>query len=198
MATDHNVQLVFQGGGAKLVVLIAAAKAAYDAQKDGDLNLRIKRISGTSAGALAGCMLATGKDPELFRQYLIGHASAELAKIEREIGWVRSPFSIFRGVTLYHDKNYRAFLQKMFLDVAGVQHMRELPIDCLFHATDIRNGKPKLFDGSQEDHTIVEALFCSSSLPFIFGSYRGSPYVDGGLINNFPSDSLAANQNLVM
>lgn len=189
--SDLKIQLVFQGGGAKLVALIAAAQAVYDVRT----TLNITRISGTSAGALAGCMLATGKDPELFRQATLRLAKFYLPQIEKPISTVKSLFDVFRGVPLYYTQPYRRFLRELFYSVANVQHMNELKIPCLFHATDIRNGAAKRFDGSQADHTIEEALYCSSALPFIFETYHGSPYIDGGLINNFPSDDLLAHKD---
>lgn len=184
--TKLNVQLVFQGGGAKLVALMAAAQAVYDASE----KIKVTRISGTSAGALAGCMLATGKDPELFRQSMLRLAEKDWPQIKRKAGTLRLAVDLVRGIPLYNSEQYKAFLYKLFNETARVSHMRELEISCLFHASDIQNGMPKIFDGTQADHTIKEALFCSSALPFIFETYSGSPYVDGGLINNFPSDQL--------
>jgi predicted acylesterase/phospholipase RssA len=58
---SDKFQFVFQGGGAKLGVLLAAAEAAY-AQRTAN-NFTITRISGTSAGAIAACVLATGENP---------------------------------------------------------------------------------------------------------------------------------------
>jgi len=182
----YEIQLVFQGGGAKLVALVAAAEAAYDACPK--LGLKVSRVSGTSAGAIAGCMLATGKDPRLFKQSLLRLAEKYLPKITTE-PWIRTK-AIYDGTPLYKSEIYKDFLGDLFYDTAQMTHMRELKVKCLFHAADIENGTFKSFDGSQNDHTIKNALYYSSALPFIFETYRGSPYVDGGLINNFPSDGL--------
>jgi predicted acylesterase/phospholipase RssA len=193
---DFPVQLVFQGGGAKLVALVAAAQAAYNAANPPSRDqpksrLVIRRISGTSAGAIAGCMLATNKDPEIFRQSIIGLAQKYWPKINNRTGIIRSSLKAYCGKPLYNSEAYRDFLGDLFLRTANIEHMRDLPIPCLFHATDIRNGATKTYDGTENDHTIAEALFRSSALPFIFDTYKGDPYVDGGLINNFPSYGLS-------
>jgi predicted acylesterase/phospholipase RssA len=50
------VEIVFQGGGAKLAALLAAAEALRQAESD--RKIKITGITGTSAGAIAGCLLA--------------------------------------------------------------------------------------------------------------------------------------------
>jgi predicted acylesterase/phospholipase RssA len=74
-----KVQFAFQGGGAKLGALIAAAEAVYSQQKP--LDFTISRVSGTSAGAIAACILATGQDPKKFKDRLIELANSNLDKI---------------------------------------------------------------------------------------------------------------------
>jgi hypothetical protein len=71
-----KMQFAFQGGGAKLGSLLVAAEAIYNQTKT--LNYLISRVSGTSAGAIVACILATGEDPALFRERLINLATARL------------------------------------------------------------------------------------------------------------------------
>jgi predicted acylesterase/phospholipase RssA len=59
-----KMQFAFQGGGAKLGSLLVAAEAIYNQTKT--LNYLISRVSGTSAGAIVACILATGEDPAPF------------------------------------------------------------------------------------------------------------------------------------
>ena len=184
---EISIQVVFQGGGAKLVVLVAAAKVIFDEKTR--LGLILSRISGTSAGAIAGCILATGKDPELFRKDILRLAPLYLPQIQKQIGWTRS-FDVMRGVPLFDATLYREFLRELFISAGKVSHLKKLATPVLFHATNIKNGASKMFDGSREEDTIEEALFCSSALPYIFETFKGQPYVDGGLISNFPAYSL--------
>ena len=50
------VQLAFQGGGAKVVALLAAAEAIQDACRQNLIS--VSRVSGTSAGSIVACLLA--------------------------------------------------------------------------------------------------------------------------------------------
>src|SRR5687768_14248850 len=54
------IQLAIQGGGAKITYLIAALEAVQQLQRQGVL--RVTRIAGTSAGAIAGALFAAGVD----------------------------------------------------------------------------------------------------------------------------------------
>jgi NTE family protein len=186
-AEEIPIQIVFQGGGAKLVALLAASKVLFD-ERD-NLGLKITRVTGTSAGAIAGCILATGIDPEIFRKDILRLGTSYLQRIERTLNWW-SFIQLYRGIPLFDAEQYRLFLRELFESSAKMSHLRELHTPVLFHATNVRNGVTKSFDGKRNEDTIEEALFCSSALPYIFETFKGSPYVDGGLISNFPSHSL--------
>jgi predicted acylesterase/phospholipase RssA len=56
----RNVSIAFQGGGARLVPLIAAAHAISELEGRGDL--RVQAVSGSSAGSLAAFLLAAKAD----------------------------------------------------------------------------------------------------------------------------------------
>jgi predicted acylesterase/phospholipase RssA len=62
-----KLQFAFQGGGARLAPLLAAAHGVYLAvNSDNSKKAEITNISGTSAGAIAAAILASRKDPENF------------------------------------------------------------------------------------------------------------------------------------
>jgi predicted acylesterase/phospholipase RssA len=54
------VSIAFQGGGAKLVVLIAAAEAISELIQDEKLD--VVAVSGSSAGSIAALLLAARAD----------------------------------------------------------------------------------------------------------------------------------------
>uniref|UniRef100_UPI0031017072 patatin-like phospholipase family protein n=1 Tax=Neorhizobium sp. EC2-8 TaxID=3129230 RepID=UPI0031017072 len=77
-----EIELCFQGGGAKLASLIAIADAAYnDLPKHA---VEVESVSGTSAGAIAAAILATGKDPAAFRARLKEIAPTYLKRLSRK------------------------------------------------------------------------------------------------------------------
>jgi predicted acylesterase/phospholipase RssA len=50
-----NVQLAFQGGGAKFAAMLPVADAFVTAQASGDV--KIKAVAGTSAGAICAALV---------------------------------------------------------------------------------------------------------------------------------------------
>lgn len=50
------IQLVLQGGGAKLIALLAAMEAVEELEANG--RIVVTRLCGTSAGAIAACLFA--------------------------------------------------------------------------------------------------------------------------------------------
>ena len=53
-----DIQVAIQGGGAKIWALLAAIEALQDLESQ--KILKVTRIAGTSAGAIAGCIFAAG------------------------------------------------------------------------------------------------------------------------------------------
>jgi predicted acylesterase/phospholipase RssA len=189
------LQFVFQGGGAKLGALVAAGEAVHEQR--GDLDFRISSVSGTSAGAIAACMLASGRMPQL-RERLRGIAQTHVKGIVRSPSLVSLGWNLWRGNPLYDVKAYKRFLDDLFtLADEKFERLRDLRgcDEILIHAVDIHDRRPFVFRKSQNgDMRIVDALFNSSALPFIFRSYKAEQCVmDGGVANNFPcADLLAA------
>src|SRR5688572_7458070 len=71
-----KLQVAFQGGGARLAVLLAAAEAIQALETDGII--RVTRIAGTSAGAIVGAFLAADIPICQIRQALTSEAGEEL------------------------------------------------------------------------------------------------------------------------
>jgi predicted acylesterase/phospholipase RssA len=59
------IQVVFQGGGAKLCLLMAVVDILR--QYEADKKIEIKRAAGSSAGAIAAVMLASTKSIETYK-----------------------------------------------------------------------------------------------------------------------------------
>jgi predicted acylesterase/phospholipase RssA len=184
------LQFVFQGGGAKLVPLLAAAHAVHD-QAD-ELGYVVNRVSGASAGAIVAAMLAMGCDPAEFRERLLRLAATNMDYIIKGFGrW--SYVTAFRGHSLWNSSIYRQLLHDLFGTDQGIPHLNERKIDIIIHATDIKNGTYKHYTGANQEDTVEEALFSSSAIPFLFHNFNdGGSFIDGGIINNFPSDILLA------
>jgi NTE family protein len=185
------VQFVLQGGGAKLGTLVAVAEAIH--RKSSNLGFRISQVAGTSAGAIVASMLATGRDPALFREKLKSLATTRLRKIATKRTRFGTLWCAFNGYSIYNTEEYRAFLQELFtFPDKTYKKLADLDGGCelFIHACDIRQ-RDSIVYSRQSDKLLVDALFDSSALPYIFRTFKdkGAP-LDGGLLNNFPSVSL--------
>ncbi|GAJ91893.1 patatin-like phospholipase family protein [Rhizobium rhizogenes] len=186
-----SIQTAFQGGGAKLGTLIAAAKSLHEAQKRGDF--LVTRIAGTSAGAIVAAMLASGHDPSIFAARVRELAPKYLGPIVRKRHKLLRGYDFVQGVPLFDTQLYRTFLRELFTvdgrpltyvsDLKGIEHV-------YFYSTDVRTRKPRVFEKTSAE-LLVDALFHSSALPFIFASFKDmAGLIDGGIINNFPANIL--------
>jgi predicted acylesterase/phospholipase RssA len=192
---SDKFQFVFQGGGAKLSILMAAAEAVY-AQKAAN-NFSITRVSGTSAGAIVACMLATGENPALFRQQLEVVAKDYLGNIISQTYSLNYLRRLWVGDSIYNSHKYKEFLRKLFdLTTKSWEYLRDLEIEVFINAVDIYT-RHEISYTKDSPISIADALFDSSALPFIFRTYKDtSSIVDGGVTNNFPVDVLQKGEDI--
>ena len=167
-------------------------------------DIRIDAISGTSAGALNGAVLATGwahGGADGARAALVafwsdvGRAASPFALLPREqagpapfgfdalqgFGWGSS---LLRMLSPY---DYNPLNLNPLRDVVerhvDVDALRAGPIKLFVTATAVRSGRPRVFAG---DGLGVDALLASACLPFLFQAVEidGEPYWDGGYSGN--------------
>ncbi|MBL8673037.1 MAG: patatin-like phospholipase family protein [Alphaproteobacteria bacterium] len=196
-----RVNLALQGGGSHGAFTWGVCERLLEEPR-----LDIDSISGTSAGAMNGAVLAAG-----FAQGGRQGAIAALDAFWRAIAEAGA-FSLIQRS--WWDKlvgNFRldaspayAFLDLLNrvlspyqLNPAGVHPLRpilerQIDFDMLRHsspirlhvgATNVRTGKVKVFSGAE---VTVDALLASACLPFMFKAVRidGEIYWDGGYMGN--------------
>lgn len=160
---DHFLGYALSGGGAKGFAHLGALKVL---EKCG---LKPDVIAGTSAGALAGVFYADGYHPdeivELFRK-----------KEFREFVELTIPTTGFFKSTGLHNflkKNLRA------------TRFEELRIPFYVVTTDWNRASTVTFSNGDD---LVDAVVASCSVPIVFHPQmiHDVPYVDGGLLKNFP------------
>lgn len=151
------------GGGAKGFAHLGALKVFES------YGLKPDVIAGTSAGALAGVFYADGFAPdeisELFKR-------RELRKFI-EFSIPKSAFFKNTGLSRFLKDNLRSTT------------FEQLKIPLRIVATDWKNARTTVFS---EGKSLVEAVVASCSVPLVFDpTYIDNiPYVDGGLMKNFP------------
>ncbi len=163
-------------------------------------------ISGTSMGALVGSAYATGKSPKkieaLFdgmdwNAVLSGEAPFPQLSFRRKEDERRFPSAIdfgFRKNTLRFPRGLISnhavglILDRFALPYWQARSFDELPIPFRCVATDLVKGEAVTF----RDGSLSEALRATMAIPGVFTPVRrpGQLLVDGGLLNNLPTEAL--------
>lgn len=156
--------LVLSGGGARGIAHLGAVKAFYEQGHRFDV------IIGTSMGAIVGCVLANGFEPDEIMEKLKSNGNLFLS-------FFRPDISTNNMLTM---NGARKILEKLLT----VHNIEELQIPFIATATDFTHGKPHYF----EKGNIINAVIASASIPVIFPPVimDGIQYIDGGVLNNLP------------
>ncbi|MEU7629712.1 patatin-like phospholipase family protein [Nocardia sp. NPDC049220] len=214
--SDRSADLVLAGGGAKGVGLVGAVAALIDA------GYQVQRVSGTSAGAMLGAIVAAASK----RGRLTGIEVKDLAlgleydkfldsgPFER-IPLVGPSWAILRGSGIYRGDYAHEWIAAK-LRTLGVTTFGDLRIDdetlpaqrqysLVVTVTDVTTGQlvrlpwdyDRVYGLDPDTQPVAAAVRASMAIPFFFRpvsltSTAGvtSTLVDGGVLSNFPIDSL--------
>ncbi|TRX38561.1 patatin [Flavobacterium sp. ZT3R18] len=191
-----KVVLVLSGGGAKGVAHIPLLQALDSLHIVPDL------IVGNSMGSVIGGL------------YAMGYSGDSIEKITKNIDWdkllggsmslknvsaeEKSEFQRYLvgiGIkdgkptsvsSLLSDQNLREYLSELTFPVYNVKDFDDLSIPFRAMATDLVNGKEIILSKG----SLAFAMRASMSLPAVFKPmpYEETILVDGGVMNNFPTD----------
>jgi predicted acylesterase/phospholipase RssA len=192
-------QLAIQGGGAKLIALLAAMEAAQELQREG--HIQVTRIAGTSAGAIAAALFAAESDMVAVRNRLVRTLGADVNRLFpaptfRQLMWT----TWWCERPLWNERDVRAILDPIFKEakVYSLGDLTEKPSGIKVHllASNLADGA-KIVHSSEKDpkKSIVSALLDSCAIPYCFRVWPrggGPTIVDGGICENLPSDELLA------
>ncbi len=191
-----KVALVLSGGGAKGVAHIPTLQVLDSLGIVPDL------IIGTSMGGLVGGF------------YAIGYSGDSIAKITHNANWdellggktnwsdvgveEKSEYKRYlidfdlengkpkKKASILNDQNLREFFATYSYPVYRINDFDKLSIPYRAMATDIVNGKEVVMDKG----SIVTAMRATMSIPSVFApvDYKDVLLIDGGVLNNFPTD----------
>lgn len=206
-----RADLVLEGGGVKGIGLAGAVAAVTDA------GYEPQRVSGTSAGALVGAIVAAGargdRIGEITRR-LDFRAVADRRGLGR-VPLVGPGLALLTGAGLYRG-DYLLDWIAAELAALGVRTWSDLRVDdpglppeqryrLVVTCSDLTLGQLVRFPWDYgdvygldaDDQPVAEAVRASMAIPFLFepttlrhGTGLSSTLVDGGLLSNFPIDSL--------
>lgn len=190
MATQFR-NLVFEGGGVKGIAYVGAMQIlAQRGMLEG-----IRRVGGTSAGAINALILALGCDVSEQNQILRSTdfkrfmddsfgVIRDIRRLARNFGWHKGEF--FEGWVAELVKEKTGSKRTTFGDLREMDRP-----DLYVIGTNLSTGFAEVFSHERHaDMPLVQAVRISMSIPLFFAAVRHGPrddvYVDGGVQLNYP------------
>ncbi|NNC70259.1 MAG: patatin-like phospholipase family protein, partial [Flavobacteriaceae bacterium] len=193
---DIKVGLVLSGGGAKGFAHVGALKVLEEA------GIRIDYIGGTSMGAIIGALYSSGYRANELDSILHSYDFTELMQdnlprrtqsiyqkestekyaisLPLKDGSIGLPRALSKGQNVFNE------LSKLTEHIHTIDNFSQLPIPFFCVATDLETGDEIIL----ENGFLPEAVKASGAFPTLLDPVEidGKLFVDGGVVNNFPTD----------
>ena len=169
-----KIGLSLSGGGARGIVHLGVVKALAE------LGIKPDRISGTSAGAIGGAMIANGHSPD------------EILDIILQTNFFQYFRPTIGGMGLLKmDK-----AEELYLKYLPHNSFEKLKIPLTIATTDIQAGELVYFDSGE----LIKPVMASSCLPGIFQPiiFQKRMLVDGAVLNNLPIEPLLGKVDILI
>ena len=168
-----NFGLALSGGGARGIIHIGVLKAIEDE------GLKPCCVAGTSIGAIVGALYCSGVSPEKMLELISGKSFLKMFSIRPSISGLLKMD--------YLEKVLKKHVPKSF---------EELQIPLFVCATNLSKQQVEVFESGD----IYTPVIASSSIPVLFEpvELNGNLYVDGGTIENLPSEVLREHCNYIL
>jgi NTE family protein len=160
---DHFLGYALSGGGAKGFAHLGALKVLEKCRLKPDV------IAGTSAGALAGVFYADGYHPD------------EIVELFRKKEFLEFVEFTIPTVGFFKSTGLHNFLKRNLRATC----FEELQVPFYVVTTDWNRASTVVFSNGND---LVDAVVASCTIPVVFHPQmiHDVPYVDGGLLKNFP------------
>ncbi|MBX9752728.1 MAG: patatin-like phospholipase family protein [Roseococcus sp.] len=186
-----SIQVVFQGGGARLCHLMAVCEVLRQFEKD--KKITIGRVGGSSAGAIAAAMLASNTEMSVFCNRIkeISKSAIPSFAVNPYLGYWR----LFWGKNYFPEINLIKIFEEIFKSKEGGQpKISDARIPLQIYFTDLLGMSARI---CPEDDLLSVALAKSSRIPLAFGGFTSDDFhVDGGLSENLPVDAMRLNESV--
>ncbi len=194
MAEYHFSNFVFEGGGVKGIAYVGA----LDELKKREILPKIKRVGGTSAGAINAVLLGLNFTPDEvkdilwrinFRNFMDDSFGIirDTDRLLTEFGWYKGDY--FRNWIGELIREKTGNTEATFADVSVLKSKKGFR-DIYLIGTNLSTRFSEIFS---IEHTprmcIADAVRISMSIPLFFKAIRSARddvYVDGGVLRNYP------------
>ena len=186
----HFRNLVFEGGGVKGIAYVGALQEL----KKRKILKNIKRVGGTSAGAINAVLLALDYTLEETQEILSGLDFNNF--MDDSWGVVRDTKRLIEKYGWYKGDFFRSWMGNLIREKTGSEHSTFNDLsnrnfrDLFLVGTNLSTQFAEVFS---IEHTprmrVVDAVRISMSIPLFFAAVRNvreDVYVDGGVFDNYP------------
>lgn len=158
--------IALSGGGARGIAHIGVLAALED------FGIKPRVVSGTSMGAIVGVFYAAGFSPEEMLNIL------KERKFHKMINW-HMPFSGLIDI---------GQVKKVMSEMIGNDDFSSLKMPFYCAVTNLNSGMEEI----KSEGKLFQWVMASASIPVVFEPQviDGQTYVDGGLLNNLPSEAI--------
>ncbi|MCG8310145.1 MAG: patatin-like phospholipase family protein [Cytophagales bacterium] len=166
--------IALSGGGSRGIVHLGILKALDEA------GIKIHRVTGTSAGAIAGLFYCSGYTPE---------SIMEIVRETRLIKYVRPAMS--KSGLLKLETIIQVFKKYIKHD-----SFEALQIPLIVAATNVKKGVSVFF----HEGPLIRPVLASCAVPVVFDpiELNGDSYIDGGILNNLPVEPLIGQCDVII
>lgn len=195
---NPKIGLSLSGGGAKGFAHVGVLKVLDS------LGIKIDYIGGTSMGAIVGGLYASGysgkeiekmiKNIDFFSVLANEKNRKEATFFNKSTDKYILTFPVKKGKINILPKAYSKgqkniyLLKELFKNVSNIDDFSKLPIPFFCVATNLENGKEKIF----ENGDLANSIMASSAFPGLIDPIKigDSLYIDGAISLNYPSQPL--------
>ena len=169
-SSNNELDVILSSSGVRAPAFIGALKSVQEK------GYEVKRIAGTSGGAIVAASYALGMSVEEMEDHAKKVNYKELKDFSlKNLCSIRNP-------SLYSGKP----LDELYKSLFGNAKLRDFQIDCKITVVTIGGGRRRIVldRTSYPNLPVWEAVRMSSSIPFIFPYKKldGRPVTDGGLV----------------
>jgi NTE family protein len=171
---NKSIGLVLSGGGVKGIAHIGLIQALNE------YGIQTSYVSGTSVGALVGALYANG------------NSVPEMLSFFKKVPLFQYQFFARHKPGLFDTEKYIPIFEQYFPENRFEQLQRYLSV----MTTNLQKGEQVQFSSGE----LIKPLLASAALPPIFSpvDINGQLYADGGIMNNFPLESLPVQCNFTI
>lgn len=172
--STKSLGIVLSGGGYRGIAHIGVLRALQE------YNIEPHIIAGTSAGAIVGAL------------YAAGCSTSDMLRFWEEEGVFQFSRFAFGKPGLVDTEKMIGSLEKYI----PIQSFEELSKKLFVTATDVINARLNVFNSGP----LIKPIIASASFPVIFTptEVEGELYLDGGIMNNFPVETIRDKSEVVI